>query len=376
MINRILYKYLVKEFFKGKIIILIGPRQVGKTTLLRKIEKKIKVKSLWLNADESDIKNEFNNANTSTELLQLIGKETKLVIIDEAQQIENIGLKLKLLHDSFPKIQIIATGSSAFDLQDATNEALTGRKRTYQIFPISFEEIVGHTSLLEAKRLLETRIIYGSYPEVINQFGDERKVLTELADSYLYKDILRLEGIRKPKYIEKLVRALALQLGSEVSFNELARTIGNIDVATVEKYIHLLEKAFIIFELSAYSRNLRNEIKKGKKYYFYDTGVRNAIINNFASLNLRTDKGALWENFLINERMKFNSYHENYTNRFFWRTKDQAEIDYIEEIDGTLFAYEFKWQKEKSKLPNSFNTAYPQNAFKVINKNNFKDFIL
>lgn len=248
---------------------------------------------------------------------------------------------------------------------------------SFDLYPVAFAELIEHTSILEVKRQLETRLIYGAYPDVINHAGKEKQVLLELANSYLFKDIFKIDSIRKPEYIEKLTRALAFQVGSEVSFNELAKTIGNIDVGTVEKYIGLLQKAYVIFQLPAFSRNLRNEIKKGKKYYFYDNGIRNALINNFAPMVMRFDKGAIWENFLISERMKTNQYAGRHTNNYFWRTKDQAEIDYIEEIDGYLHSFEFKWQaNRKVKLPTSFATAYPQHTFSVVTQDNYIDFII
>lgn len=345
--------------------------------MLRKLQQEVEEECLWLNADEADVLEMLSGANTSTSLLQVVGKSTRLIIIDEAQQVPKIGLKLKLLYDTFPNIRIIVTGSSAFDLQDTMNEPLTGRKLTYNLYPISMEELTNYTSLLEAKRQLIARLIYGSYPDVINHIGEEKPILLELSNSYLYKDILKVEGIRKPSHIEKLLRALAFQVGSEVNFSELSNMIGNISVATIERYISMLEKAYIIFKLPAFNRNMRNEIKKGKKYYFYDNGVRNALINNFAPMDMRFDKGALWENYLISERMKYNHYNGHYVNTFFWRTKDQAEIDYIEEVDGYMHCFEFKWKSKKKKnIPKSFNQAYPQNTYTIISENNYLDFIL
>ena len=329
MIDRDLLETIVSSCFSGKIILLLGARQVGKTTLLREVLKKTGVSSNWLNADESDVLRAFTNATTSTQLLQLVGTNNKIVVIDEAQQIPEIGKKLKLIYDTHPEIQIIATGSSSFELQNRMAEPLTERKKTFYLFPISYRETVKNSSPLEAKRLLDTRLVYGSYPDVISNPGNERDTLVEIANSYLYKDILQLDHIRKSGRIEKLLQALAFQVGSEVNYNELAQTVGNIDPATVEKYLELLEKTFVIFKLPAFSRNLRNELKKGKKYYFYDNGIRNVIISNFSIPDMRTDKGALWENFLISERLKTNSYDKRYANTYFWRTHDKAEIDYI-----------------------------------------------
>lgn len=375
MINRELLKNIVSSCFNGKIILLLGARQVGKTTLLKEVLKKIDVKSNWLNADESDILQAFTNATTSSQLLQLIDTNNKVVVIDEAQQIPDIGKKLKLIYDANPEIQLIATGSSSFELQNKMVEPLTGRKKTFYLFPISYRETVKNRTLFEAKRLLDTRIIYGSYPDVVNNPGKEREILIEIANSYLYKDILQLDNIRKSGRIEKLLQALAFQVGSEVSYNELAQIVGNIDSITVEKYLDLLEKAFVIFKLPALSRNLRNELKKGKKYYFYDNGIRNVLISNYTIPDMRMDKGALWENFLISERLKNNSYDKRYVNAYFWRTHDKAEIDYIEETEGMLNAFEFKWKEQKINFPNSFRNAYPNHTTTVVNRDNFEEFM-
>jgi predicted AAA+ superfamily ATPase len=375
MIPRIIQQEIEKNLFKNKVLLLIGARQIGKTTLLKQVLQNCTEKSLWLNADESDIKRKLENATTSTQLLQLFGN-AKLIVIDEAQQVEDIGLKLKLVIDTNPELQIIATGSSAFELLQKSNEPLTGRKKEYHLYPISFSEMVRHTSLLTEQRLLENRLIYGSYPEVINNPGNEKEVLKEITNSYLYKDVLRYDGIKKASLIDKLLVALALQVGSEVSYNELAKTIGNINSTTVEKYIDLLEKAFVIYKLPALSRNLRNEIKKGKKIYFYDNGIRNAIINNFNPLALRNDKGALWENFLISERMKKNSYAKHYCNTYFWRTFDQAEVDYIEEYDGALHVFEFKWKTNNKKVPASLLNSYTVNSTAIVDTDNYEGFVV
>lgn len=374
MISRIIQQEIEKNLFKNKVLLLIGARQIGKTTLLKQVLLNCREKSLWLNADESDVKRKLENATTSTQLLQLFGN-AKLIVIDEAQQVEDIGLKLKLIIDTNPELQIIAIGSSAFELLQKSNEPLTGRKKEYHLYPISFSEMVNHTSLLTEQRLLENRLIYGSYPEVINNPGNEKEVLKEITNSYLYKDVLRYDGIKKASVIDKLLVALALQVGSEVSYNELAKTIGNINSATVEKYIDLLEKAFVVYKLPALSRNLRNEIKKGKKIYFYDNGIRNAIINNFNPLALRNDKGALWENFLMSERMKKNSYAKHFCNTYFWRTFDQAEVDYIEEYDGALHIFEFKWKSNNKKVPASLLNSYTVNSTSIVDTDNYEGFI-
>ncbi len=375
MIQRVLLDKIVSQCFDNKVILLLGARQVGKTTLLKKLVETLKVETKWLNADEADIYTELTESNTSTRLLQLVGPETKLVIIDEAQQIGDIGLKLKLLHDSKPELQIIATGSSSFDLLNRTNEPLTGRKRTFHLYPISYPELVANNDKLEVRRTLDARLIYGSYPEVINNPGKEKSVLIEIAQSYLYKDILQLDGIRKSSHLEKLLQALAFQVGNEVNYHELSKTIGNIDSSTVEKYLDLLEKTYVIYKLPALSRNMRNEIKKGKKYYFYDNGIRNVLISNYSPVEMRFDKGALWENFLLSERMKLNHYEDNIPNTYFWRTHDQAEIDYVEEQDGVLNAYEFKWKDANARFPDSFLKAYPNNETQLVNHDNFESFV-
>lgn len=375
MIKRNIEDSIISSCFKGKIILLLGARQVGKTTLLKEILRKINVPSVWLNSDESDVLEAFSGASTSTQLLQLIGPNNRLAVIDEAQQIPEIGKKLKLLYDTYPHIQLIATRSSSFELQDRMSEPLTGRKITYLLFPVSYKETVENSSAIEAKRMLNTRLVYGFYPEVVNNPGKEKEILVEIANSYLYKDIMQLEGIRKPVHIEKLLRALAFQVGNEVSYNELAKTVGNIDTATVEKYLDIFEKAFIIFKLPAFSRNLRNEIQKGKKYYFYDNGIRNVLISNFSIPEMRMDKGALWENFLISERIKQNNYNKNYANSYFWRTHNKAEIDYLEEKDGVIHAYEIKWKEQKVSFPHSFKSTYPNHTTTVISRSDFETFI-
>lgn len=375
MIHRKQLDKIKAQVFKGKVILLFGARQVGKTTLLSSLVEEMDVKTEWLNADEGDILNDLTEAKTSTQLLAMIGNNTDLLIIDEAQQVSEIGRKLKLLNDTKPNLQVIATGSSAFDLLNRTNEPLTGRKRIFYLYPLSFTEMTNHTSLREEKRLLERRIIYGYYPEVVNNPGNEKEVLLEIAQSYLYKDILKFDGIRKSTILEKLLKALAFQVGSEVSFHELAKIVGNIDSATVEKYLDLLEKTYVIYKLPALSRNMRNEIKKGKKYYFFDNGIRNVLINNFNSLTYRFDKGPLWENFLLAERKKRNHYALETPNTYFWRTRDQAEIDYIEESGGILYAYEIKWDKSNIRFPQSFLKSYPNHQTKLVNKDNFEEFV-
>jgi len=373
MISRELEKQLVQHFFRGKIIMLSGARQVGKTTLIEMLLQKRKEKILYLNADETDVR-ELLTDTTSTSLKSIVGNH-KIVFIDEAQRVKNIGITLKLFADQIKDVQVIVTGSSSFDLANEMNEPLTGRKYEFMLFPLSFSEMVEHHGQLEEKRLLEHRLIYGYYPEIVTKPGEEKELLKLLANSYLYRDLLTLEQIKKPVLLEKILRALALQLGSEVSYNEVAQLV-NADQETVEKYIDLLEKSFVLFRLPAFSHNVRNEIKKGKKIYFYDNGIRNAIIGNFNLLINRNDTGALWENFLISERMKYLYYHNINVKRYFWRTVQQQEIDYIEEQERKLSAYEFKWNKKaRAKFPKTFIRAYPDSETHLVTQGNFESFL-
>lgn len=374
MIERLLGKNIEKRLKDGKAIILCGPRQVGKSTLMELMKEQFEKPIVYWNGDQSDIRNILQNP-TSDFLKTLIGT-AKTLIIDEAQRIENIGIIIKLITDQIKNVKVIATGSSSFDLANKINEPLTGRKWEYQLFPLSFEEMTNQNGFLEERRLLEHRLVFGYYPEIVTNPGDEIERLKNLSESYLYKDVLQWENIQKPEKLEKLLTALALQMGNEVSYNELSQLIG-IDNLTVEKYIKLLEQSFIIFRLDGFNRNLRNEIKKGKKIYFYDNGIRNAILNNFNPLNLRDDVGKLWENFLISERMKTNSYHLKNLKTYFWRTHAQQEIDYLEEAEGKFYAYEFKWNdRKKAKIPKNFSETYKPEIEKIITKENFHEFVI
>lgn len=373
-IERIITSQISNRIGKGKIILLLGPRQSGKTTLARMITANSELDALWLSGDESDTRVLLSDT-TSTRLKALFGAK-RLVIIDEAQRIANIGVTLKLCADFLTETQIIATGSSAFELAGATSEPLTGRKYEYHLFPLSFGEMVALHGLLEEKRLLEHRLIYGYYPEIVTSPGEERELLSLLAESYLYKDVFSLGLAKKPALLERIVQALALQIGSEVSHNELGQLVG-ADKETVERYIDLLEKYYVVFRLTSFSRNLRNELKKSRKIFFWDTGVRNAVIKNFNPLHLRQDIGGLWENFLIAERLKANHYCGRPANCWFWRTHAQQEIDYIEERDGTLSAWEFKWKAAKPpRLPKSFLTAYPGCLTGHITADTVEEFLL
>lgn len=373
MIQRIIEKNITKRLIDSKAIIVLGPRQTGKTTLLHQLFDN-RTDVLWWNGDEPDLRAQLENA-TSALLRSILGK-SKILIIDEAQRIQNIGMIIKLIADNVKNIKVIATGSSSLELANKINEPLTGRKWEYMLFPFSFGEMVNEHGITEERRQLEHRLIYGYYPDVVKNAGDEIRILRTIASSYLYKDILTWERIQKPQNMEKLVQALAFQIGNEVSYNELGRTCG-MDNETVEKYILLLERAFIVFRLSSLSRNLRSELKKSRKIYFYDNGLRNAVINQFSPAGLRIDIGALWENFMVSERMKRNEYADFYGNRYFWRTREQQEIDYIEDYDGMIQAYEFKWKKTgKIFCPKSFSNAYKNSTYQIITPENFEEFLL
>ena len=375
MYKRDLASIIKERFFLGKAIMLLGARQVGKTTLLKTLVQEEKSDVLFLNCDDPQVVSFLTDRNLR-ELQTLVGTK-KFIVIDEAQKINNIGLTLKLIVDNMPEVQVIATGSSAFELRNRLNEPLTGRKFEYQMFPVSTHEILQTEGYLDVKRLLETRLIYGSYPDILTHSGNARELLTTLTDSYLYKDILSSDNLRKPELLDKLLRALALQVGSEVSYNELAQVI-NSDTKTVERYIDLLEKCFIIFRLHGLNRNLRNELKRAKKIYFYDNGVRNAVIQQFAPIDMRNDMGQLWENFCISERIKRNHYMLHYCNIYFWRTTAQQEIDYIEESDGQMSAFEMKWNPKKgsTKLPNSFLNAYDIKETAIVTPDNYLDWLI
>ena len=373
MIKRKLEEIIANQLFKGKAIILVGPRQVGKTTLLREFIRRSDKQVLSLNCDEPEAQTMLTNTNVAK--LQTIIGNNELVVIDEAQKVDNIGLTLKLIVDNMPDVQVIATGSSAFELRNSLNEPLTGRKFEYQMYPVSCGEIMDTYGLFEERRTLENRLIYGSYPDIIMHPEEARRYLTELTQSYLYKDILLLDSLRKPRLLDKLLQALAFQIGSEVSTNELARTL-QTDGKTIDKYIDLLEKSYVIFRLGGLSRNLRTELKRAKKIYFYDNGVRNAIIQQFAPVNLRNDMGVLWENFFIAERMKRNHYYGLYCNRYFWRTTLQQEIDLVEESDGEMTAFEMKWNPAKKVLfSKSFTEAYNVKETITVTPDNYLEYL-
>ncbi|BBB33253.1 conserved hypothetical protein [Thermotomaculum hydrothermale] len=371
MYERLLQRVIQEKIDSGKAIIVLGARQVGKTTLINTLLKDKDF--LFIDGDDPKVRAIFSEPNTE-EIRSIIGNH-KFVFIDEAQRIKGIGITIKIIVDKFKKVQLFVTGSSSFELSGQINEFLTGRKWEYRLFPISWEEFKNHHGYLYSEQQLENRLIYGFYPEVLNNPGNEKEVLKELVSSYLYKDVLSFGGIKKPDILDRLLQFLALQLGSEISYSEIAQTVG-VDKNTVSRYIDILEKAFVVFKLNAFSRNMRNEIRKNKKIYFYDTGIRNALIGDFRPLSLRQDKGGLWENFLIAERIKQLEYKRRFARIYFWRTKQQQEVDFIEDIDGKIFGYEFKWEKKRGKgLPKTFVKNYKAET-KVIDRKNFRDFVI
>ena len=372
MIKRTLETTIQSRLFKNKAIILMGPRQVGKTTLIKTLFND-RDDILWLNGDEQDVRDLFENIS-STRLKAIIGTN-KIVVIDEAQRISDIGIKLKLITDQIKDVQLVATGSSSFELANLINEPLTGRKWEYKLLPVSFEEMSNQNGLLEEKRMLQQRMIYGYYPEIVTNPGNEKEILAQLADSYLYRDILTLDKVKKTDKIVRLLQALAFQLGSEVSYNELAQLCG-LDSKTVEKYVTLLEQSYIIFRLGSFSSNLRNELRYSRKIYFTDNGIRNALISNFSPLSVRTDAGQLWESFMIAELLKKKHFHYQNLNHYFWRTYDQQEVDLIETKNEEIKAYEFKWSEKKSKIPTAFSKAYPNADFQQIHQINFLNCLL
>lgn len=371
MYSRTLESIISKKINRGKAIIVVGARQVGKTTLIQKVlENK---DYLFLDGDDPTTRNLLTNPNTE-ELRSLIGKNS-IIFLDEAQRIKNIGITLKIITDQFKNVQLLVSGSSSFDLGNKLNEPLTGRKWEYELFPISWKEYENKEGFLKSEQQLENRLLYGFYPEVLNNQGEEKQVLKQLVNSYLYRDLLALSDIRKPEIIENLLQALALQMGNEVNYSELSQTI-EVNKITIQKYIDILEKGYIVFRLRSYSKNVRNEIKRGRKIYFYDNGVRNLLIGNFNPLSLRQDKGSLWENFLISERKKQNIYKETFAKMYFWRTLQQQEVDYVEEKDGTLTGYEFKWKAKKGiMLPKTFTKTYNANTV-IIDRKNFREFVI
>jgi len=372
--TRIIENQIKTDFFKKKVIVIYGPRQTGKTTLVKKIIKNYNKKFIYLNCDEPDVRMQFLD-KTSSEIKQIIGN-AKIVVLDEAQRIKNIGIILKLMVDTFEDIQVVATGSSSFELSNSIAEPLTGRAYIYNLYPISEKEIYKNFGQIETKRSLESRLIYGNYPEILlqNDLSEKERLLTFLKSHQLLVDVLNYENLKGSDILYDLIRALALQIGQEVSFSEIATLIG-IDKNTVKKYINILKRAFIIFSLSAFSTNMRKEISKKKKIYFFDLGIRNALVNNFNPLKIRNDVGHIWENYIISEKIKRNFYEKIFANFYFYRTYDGQEVDLIEEKNGKLKGYEIKWKKQKHTVPKSFIKNYPDTRVDFINQDNYLEFL-
>lgn len=373
VIKRIIEQEIKRLMNHGKVISLMGARQTGKTTLIKEIAKKEK-DVVWMNADDMTVRNLL--AEVSVAKFRSIIGSNRLLVVDEAQRIENIGIKMKLITDNIDNVQVILTGSSSLDLSNKINEPLTGRKREFRLYPLSFGEMAAHHGVMEEIQHLKMRLIYGAYPEVVCNPGDEKEVLMQLADSYLYKDILEWEKIKKSDKLTKLLQALAFQVGSEVSYSEIGKFVG-LDNSTVEKYITMLEQAYVIFRVGSWSRNLRNELKFAKKVYFYDNGIRNAVIQNFADTDMRQDIGALWENYMISELKKKIDYERGYGRIYFWRTTTNKEIDFLEENDGKITAFEFKWNsKKRGKKQNEFLNAYPNATLETITPDNYYEYLV
>lgn len=377
MIQRTLFDNICKRFFTGKAIVIFGARQTGKTTLIKNITDKFINEGklvLWLNGDEANTRSLFENASEA-KFRSIIGKNN-IIVIDEAQRIEDIGIKAKIITDNFPDVQLVLTDSSSFDLANKINEPLTGRKWEYKLYPLSFGELCDHYGFPTTLQSLPLRLIYGCYPDVVCHPGDEYQILSTLSDSYLYKDVLEWERIKHPEKLVKLLQALAYQVSGTVSYTEIGNLI-QMDKATVEKYISLLEQAHVIFRLGSFNRNMRNELKFAKKVFFYDNGIRNAVINNFANVEMRDDNGKLWENYMISELIKRNAYKLRKCNSYFWRTTDKKEIDYIEEADGKLTCYEFKWNKnKKGKKITDFLATYPEATLVTITPDNYYEYLM
>lgn len=372
-ITRQIAKEIQKDCFKGKVILLLGARQVGKSTLIKMLPFDKQIETLWLDGENADVHLLLENANS--ERLKQIAGNHKVIVIDEAQKINAIGSILKLFSDYHKDIQVIASGSSSFELRNSLNEPLTGRKFEFNLYPISFQEMVNHTNLLMEIRQLPQRLRYGYYPEIVTGIGNEERLLKFLSESYLYKDIFLFKGIKKPEKILELLKLLAWQIGSEVNYNELSKTL-KIDNQTIESYVNMLEQAFVIYKLNAFNTNQRKELKKSKKIYFNDLGIRNALINDFRPIEIRNDNGVLFENFVINEFRKQNEYQQVYANLYFWRTTDQKEIDLVIEKNGILHTFEIKWNpNKKAFLTKSFSNIYPNYTFDVINNTNFFEFV-
>ena len=375
VIKRTLQDRILKRMKPGKVVILVGARRTGKTILIREVMKQLSVPFIYLNGEDhtTGLKLQVRSIEAYR---NLIG-DKKYLFIDEAPKIDSIGSVLKLMVDEIEGLHVMITGSSAFDIFNKTGEPLTGRKYTFQLNPISQLELEAYENAIDTESRLESRLLYGMYPEVLNISDNQEKTeyLNELISSYLLKDILVLDKIKNSSKLINILRLLAFQVGSEVSLNEISRSVG-LNKATIDRYIDLLTKVFVIFRAESYSRNLRKEISKLPRYYFWDNGIRNALIANFNSLALRNDIGQLWENYIISERLKIQHYQGWLSNNYFWRTYDQQEVDWVEERDGGLFAFEIKFKKGRAKPPAAWTKTYPDAHYCLINKDNYLPFIL
>lgn len=372
MIQRTLSNTILKHLKPGFINLIYGPRRVGKTVLLKQIADKI-MPGVWFDGDERETRDALSN--TSRVILRKLVDHSQVVFIDEAQRIPNIGLSLKILIDTFPKKKFFVTGSSSLTITQGIQESLTGRNITYKLYPLSTQEISANILNYQKVSLLEDQLRFGGYPylQQLNDPKEKRDYLKSITEDYLFKDVILLKDISSPENLRKLATLLAFQIGSEVSYNELANNL-NIDVKTVIRYLTLLKLSFIVFEAGSYAKNLRKEVAKSKKYYFWDLGIRNALVDQFHALDIRTDVGSLWENFLAVERLKKHEYSRNLIKYFFWRTYEQAEIDWIEDKDGDLSAYEFKMKPQRTKTPKAFRESYKKTV-QTISKDNYLDFI-
>ena len=374
IIQRKLSRALKKTLVSGKVNVIYGARRVGKTFFMKQLLTELNLEYIWLNGEVPETQDLISKRNLN-DFENLIGKN-EIVIIDEAQEVPHIGKALKLMVDTFPHIKVLVSGSSAFDLNNNLGEPLVGRAYWYEMFPLAQLELNAIENLIETKQKLNERLVYGSYPELylIEGFKEKEQYMRELANAYLLKDIMAFDGIRNSDRIMDLLKLLAFQLGKEVSLQELGQQL-SMSKNTVEKYIDLLEKVYILKKIGGFSRNLRKEITKTARYYFWDNGVRNAVIGDFRALENRNDVGELWENYLMTERLKKNKYTQSYIESYFWRTYDQQEIDCVEVKADSLSAYEFKWNQTKAKFPKAFREAYPESTFEVISRENYLGFI-
>lgn len=369
-----IYDALRKLLKKGKVIVIYGPRRVGKTTIVENFIKKTKLKCKFVSGDNIEVRNVLSSQ--SSQVIEKYIEGYELVAIDEAQRIPNVGLGLKILVDNFPNMFVVITGSASLDLSYKVGEPLVGRKYTYRLYPLWIGELSKGKNAYELNQKKDSRMIFGSYPEVLTTKTDSEriKILKENVSSYLFKEIIEIEQIGNTKILLDLLKLVAFQVGNEVVLNELSRSLG-IDRKTVQRYLNLFEQSFILYNLRGYSRNLRSEVTKKSKYYFWDNGIRNAVINNFNDLNTRDDVGALWENYLVAERLKKQEYKKIYSNNYFWRTWNGQEIDWVEEREGKLYGYEFKWSNKKKIAPTKWTETYTNASFKLIHQDNFLEFV-